>query len=303
MRIVNPYVKYSYERMRMDTGRLEILAPGAAEYGSIGKSLLGKELFYIKIGHGEKKILIVGAHHGREYISAAYIMRSIEELITSEEMSDLCEDFSLYFIPMLNPDGVDISVNKEDSYAYEQVRRMKRIFPSLSAWKANANGVDLNRNYPCLFEEKYSNVFVPASEGYKGEIPGSEPEVKALMDFSKKENFELALTFHSKGEELYWADDNSPEASIKALKFAREIAEKSGYALMPPSNVRALYGAGFENWFRQEFRQPAILIELSPYTGGELPQDMRHFDYLVWEKASGILPAVLGVFKKGKEAD
>ena len=50
----------------------------------------------------------------------------------------LAPDIVLYAVPMLNPDGVELSLN------------------ACPEWKANSRGVDLNENYPCLFYEKKS---------------------------------------------------------------------------------------------------------------------------------------------------
>ena len=40
------------------------------EYASAGKSVWGRELYYYKVGHGEKKLFINAAHHGNEYITS-----------------------------------------------------------------------------------------------------------------------------------------------------------------------------------------------------------------------------------------
>ena len=52
-----------------------------AEIISIGKSRFGREILAFRLGNGKKKLMIVGTHHGREYISAAFIMRSVEDLV------------------------------------------------------------------------------------------------------------------------------------------------------------------------------------------------------------------------------
>ena len=295
MRIVNPYVKYSYDRMLFEMQQLAIF--DQAEIISIGKSRFGREILVFRLGNGEKKLLIVGTHHGREYISAAFIMRSLEDLIFDRAKPfvtrEMLSEFSLYFIPMLNPDGAEIAIRGEDCSDFEKIAHMKRVEEPLYTWKANGAGVDLNRHYPCLFEEKYSDIHEPASEGFKGEMPGTEPEVMALMSLCEKEDFASSLTFHAKGEEIYWADSNSREVDMAAYPFAKRLAEESGYRLMPPSNVKSVYGAGFENWFRAHFHKPSVLIELSPYICGSKPHDMQFFDMLVWQYAKNMIPAYI----------
>ncbi|MBR3843454.1 MAG: hypothetical protein IKM38_09340, partial [Christensenellaceae bacterium] len=63
MRIVNPYVKYSYDRMLFEMQQLAVF--DRAEIISIGKSSFGREILAFRLGNGEKKLLIVGTHHGR----------------------------------------------------------------------------------------------------------------------------------------------------------------------------------------------------------------------------------------------
>ena len=173
-----------------------------AEIISIGKSSFGREILAFRLGNGEKKLLIVGTHHGREYISAAFIMRSLEDLIfdrakpfvNREKLSDL----SLYFIPMLNPDGAEIAIRGEDCSDFEKIASMKRVEEPLYTWKANGAGVDLNRHYPCLFEEKYSDIHEPASEALRAKYPEQNRKLWRLCRFAKKRILLLRSLFMQK---------------------------------------------------------------------------------------------------------
>ena len=41
---------------------------------SIGRSHMGREILAIKLGSGKTPLIVVGAHHGREFIASQYIM-------------------------------------------------------------------------------------------------------------------------------------------------------------------------------------------------------------------------------------
>ena len=52
----------------------------AHETGIIGRSILGKDINYYKLGCGKKHIVAVGAHHGMEYITAAALYDFVDFL-------------------------------------------------------------------------------------------------------------------------------------------------------------------------------------------------------------------------------
>lgn len=287
--IVNPYVKYSYARMYREAHALRRAYPAFIALGSAGRSVEGRELLYLRLGQGSGKLLMVGAHHAREYISSAYLMAQCELLarladqraLVPWSMEKLLEKVSIFVLPMLNPDGVEISIRGEPA-ASPAARRMPKIHGNYSQWKANARGVDLNRHYPCLFDEKKTVVGAPASELFKGFAPATEPEVRALMEFCEAQAFDLAATFHAKGEEIFYADANTPQLTEQSRALAERLARLTGYTLAPVSQDPAVFGAGFENWFRAEYQRPCLLFELTPFEGGSEPHDMERFDTLVW---------------------
>ena len=248
-------MRYGHEKLTAQ------IYKGGYECFSIGRSHMGRELLCIKKGSGSVPALIVGAHHGREYISSWFIMRELERINVPCELT-------LYALPMLNPDGVEISLSADP------------------AWKANGRGVDLNRNYPTLFFEKVSEP-KPCMEGFKGYYPASEADTAALMSFAKKVMPHAVLTFHAKGEEILYGDDYSPQVSAESLEYARLLASYSGYKVLPPSHDRRIYGAGFENWVRAELKRPCLLIELAPYDGSPLPYPEERFSALTAD-ASGM---------------
>lgn len=280
--IVNPLVPYAYENMMREALLLRERYPELIQLGSIGKSSEGRELTVLRLGDGERHVLLVGAHHGREYISSALLMRMCEEYAGRAGLRSLWRRVSLWFVPMLNPDGVEISIYGKSALT-EKNKDFVCILGDYATWKANARGVDLNRNYPCLFEKKRSTVLVPASEMYKGEKPASECEVQALMAFTRQIPFCLAATFHAKGEEIFYGDSNTPETTDISFEIAKTLQSECGYALAPISQDPGIFAAGFENWFRQEYKRPCLLLELAPFDG-YIPHNMKNFDRLVWQK-------------------
>lgn len=296
--LVDPYQPYTYEMMVEDTQELSETYDEYIEVGTIGSSVEGRDITLIKMGTGNKKLLLVGSHHAREYISSTYLMNMIdkylyaaahETMLDGYDIQNLLKEVTVFIVPMLNPDGVNLVINGRESVEDVQaVSSMAMLKDSYAEWKANINGVDLNRQYPCFWEVKASNTFVPSSEMYKGEDSATEPEVKAMMKLCQNNDFVLAASFHTKGEIIYWADSGTVDKIDGAKQIAEEISSATGYKPMPPSQDPAVYGAGFENWFRQDFNKPGLCIELTPSDGTSLPHEDSDFDTLVWDKAKDI---------------
>jgi len=296
--VVNPAVPYSYSQMLRDILRLKDRYPKLIASKNAGFSVEGRQLPLITLGTGRTKVFACGAHHAREYISSAYLMYVLNTYADAAQrgvkfgkydMRSLLRGCSLFVMPMVNPDGVRlVQGGLKAVQDRESVAAMMKIRPTYAEWKANINGVDLNRQYPALWAQKNVVADTPASELYNGEAPATEPEVRAVMRVCRNYRLRSAVSFHTKGEVIYYADENTNNRIVNAKAMAQRVAKVSGYALMPVSEDPGVYAAGFENWFRQAFLYPALLVELSPSSGGTLPHDDKQFFSLVWRKAKFI---------------
>lgn len=265
---------------------------------SAGLSVEGRDLLLVRLGTGEKKILLCGAHHAREYITSSYLMKMIEayadcaqrgEPFGDYDAEDILSRVTIYIVPMVNPDGVNLVNNGiETVNDREAVEAMVMVRSGYRQWKANINGVDLNRQYPACWEEKYDDVGVPASENYKGTASATEPEVQAMMALTRAHDFLLSASFHTKGNMVYWADRGTVDQIPGARELAKRLCSLTGYQMMPVSEKPSVYGAGYENWFRLEFKRPSFCIELTPSNNTDDPHNDRDFDSLVWKKAKYI---------------
>lgn len=133
------------------------------EQGSFGYSALGKNLKYLRFGKGTKQVFYSASIHANEWITSVLIMKFIENLSTAYlnkttiwgyPANELFNNYSLYLVPMINPDGVDLVVGNTKKYSpdiYEYTKKLSSNYPSIpfpSGWKANINGVDLKNFQP-----------------------------------------------------------------------------------------------------------------------------------------------------------
>ena len=160
--IVKTDISYTYNFMKSNLESLKIIYP-FLQIGIIGRSVLNRPIPYVKIGRGKKQILYNSSIHANEWITASLTMKFIEnfskryvkdEKIFGYKARSLFEQCSLYIIPMMNPDGVDLVTGyfKENDEVYNQAKKISQNYeeiPFPSGWKANIKGVDL-KNYQAL---------------------------------------------------------------------------------------------------------------------------------------------------------
>ncbi len=212
----------------------------------LGKSILGEDINCVRVGRGKRNIISVGAHHGMEYISASAlfsVIRNLSENLTRARtcygvnVRFLLQKFTFWFVPCLNPDGVDLAFSGAfQNPLYDRQIKMNGG-EDFSAWQANARGVDLNHNYDFRFWE-YKRIekekgFLPGKTRFSGEYPESEPETRALLKLIRIVHPELILSFHSQGEEVFFR----PRESGRAKRAAKCTAEILGYKLSLPEGL------------------------------------------------------------------
>ncbi|CAH0192295.1 Gamma-D-glutamyl-L-diamino acid endopeptidase 1 [Peribacillus sp. Bi96] len=261
---------YSPERMEADLQGIQ--NQYELDVQIIGHTEEGKNIKAVKLGEGKRSILLVGSHHGREWLSSKLLMSMLEEYAGAYRAgksvggysSALMDEVSIWFIPMLNPDGVSIQQGDLSNLSFIEkaaVWKMNRYSKNWSRWKANAKGIDLNRQYPAGWKEVMSDETKPTYQFYKGEHPLEAAEVKALADFTRKIDPLIAVSYHTSGREIFWHYQNKRENMARDYGIAKKTAEMTGYELTFPE--KEAVGSGFTDWFITEFGRPGMTIELS----------------------------------------
>lgn len=105
--------------------RLRREHPDVFQLTLLGKSVEGREIYLVTIGRGARTVMMWSQMHGNEPIATNALLDIFSYLLQNGDqpfVQDILQKTTLYFIPMLNPDGVE----------YDQRR--------------NAQGIDLNRD-------------------------------------------------------------------------------------------------------------------------------------------------------------
>ncbi len=203
--------------------------------GFYGYSVLKRPLYYFKVYKTEyPKIIVTYCIHAREHITTKLALKQIKDYAKQGKVG------TVYFLPMLNPDGVKIALTEKPLY------------------KANANGVDLNVNFDARWGTGEKNVFQKGDENFIGEKPFSEPETAFLLDFTLKVKPDITLSYHCKGEEIYYEFFQPEKDRIRDFEIAKSISNVTGYQIKSTPNS----AGGYKDWCIEKLRIPAITIEV-----------------------------------------
>lgn len=235
----------------------------------IGKSCLRKPIYCFKVQKSQKPVIICQyAIHAREYITTYLAIEQIKDFIECGKSG------TIYFLPAINPDGIEICEAGEKTY------------------KANARGVDLNVNFDARWGTGEQNVFKKGSQNYIGKKPFSEIETRNLRDFTLKVNPDATISYHSKGEEVYYQFFQGDKEEKRDFAIAKEIERVTGYQIKPTPNS----AGGYKDWCIEKLKIPAFTIEVG---SDDLvhPIGKEHLED-IFIKCRGITQAVIDALER-----
>ena len=286
--VVTTDADYTYEVLRRNIEGLKARYPSLM-VGMIGRSVLGRSLYALRLGVGENRVAYNAAHHALEWITAPVLMKFAEDSLKARamnqpldgyDMQKLWDGSSVWLVPMVNPDGVDLVINglSGNNPFYDRLIRWNGGSSNFSqTWEANIRGVDLNHNYNAAWEqskeqEQALGITGPGPTRYSGPYPVSEPETRAMVSFTRSRSIRLTMAYHAQGRVIYWNFQDL--ASSEAEEIGRSLSRISGYTLEEASGAASY--AGYKDWFIQDFRQPGYTIEVghgkNPLPLSEFPQ-------------------------------
>ncbi len=166
--------------------------PDLCTIENFGQSVEGRDLLAVKISdnvtekENEPEFFYSATMHGDELVGYILMLRLIDYLLSNyginEQVTRLIDGVEIWINPLANPDGTYAGGN---STIY-------------GATRANANGLDLNRNFP---------------DPEEGEFPNGDrqPETQLMMDFMDKHRFVVSANLHSGMEVINYPWDTWQE--------------------------------------------------------------------------------------------
>jgi len=231
---------------------------GGQQAVPIGYSVSGAPINAYSFGTGEAKYLIVAGIHGGYEGNTVDLANQLMVYISNHP--DIVPGGAvLFMIPDMNPDAVARGRNSDA--------------------RVNANGVDLNRNFP-------SNNWVPDWDHDNcwndrpttgGAYAGSEPETRAVMNFIGSHRIKGMISYHSAALGVF-PGGNPWQAASEEL--AAQLARATGYPY-PPIDIGCEYTGTLADWAVENSVGAAVDMELSTHTDADFSQNLRALKVLL----------------------
>lgn len=226
----------------------------------IGKSYAERNLYAVKIGDGNPVGIAQYAMHGREFITAKLALEHCRQGISVG---------SCWILPLMNPDGAllsEVGLNSVEGRGnQEKLLSLNKGNDDFLLWKANLRGVDLNVNFDARWGKGDKNVKTAGVENYIGEKPFSEPETLALKKFTLSIKPNYTVSYHTKGEEIYWYFGQPIRDCVRDKQLALMLSQTTGYKLAYAKGS----AGGYKDWCIQKLKIPSFTIEVGN-------DEMRH---------------------------
>lgn len=274
---VNPMKTYTYDTLVNDIKDLQKAYPDLISYHVVGKSEYGRDIYAVSLGKGKAKTFINGSIHAREWISTSLNMYMLENYakayktnrsIQGYNARNILNNTTIWFMPMVNPDGVTLQqrgLNAFPKKDHAQLIKMNGGSRNFKRWKANAKGVDVNRNFSVGWKNVKNNAKGPSFQNYKGNKPLSSKEAQAVAKFVNEIKPQMTVNYHTSGRVLYWQYKQRGSRLTHDRTIARQISKMTGYQMLSAGSDPS--GGGFLQWFTETQKGPSITPELAPYAG------------------------------------
>lgn len=231
-----------------------------ANVREIGKSVESRSLEVHRFGNGPSvKLIVAGIHGGYEHNTIALAHELIAYI--GDHPERIPPDTTLYILPNLNPDGYARKIGVDG--------------------RANANNVDLNRNWPYNWKADWPRdgcwIWRPITGG---EYAGSEPEVQALIGFIDQVKPAAIISYHSAALGIFAGGRPDFPPSIR---LAQAVSEVTTYP-WPPIDTGCDYTGNLTDWAANTRNIPSIDIELTNHRDTEFEMNLRVLQvFLGWK--------------------
>ncbi len=263
---------HSAESIEADLRQLAGSHPDVAQLIEIGRSVENRPIWALRIGErrdSPTKMLFMGCHHAREWISVEVAYLLAQDLLNrsgTKPVQTWLQKGEVWVAPMVNPDGHEFTRTHDRLWRKNRRRNADGSF-----------GVDPNRNYGYMWGtlNVSTSSHVPSDETYVGPRAFSEPETRAVRDLMGSQRFSGVLTYHSYSQLILYPwgytsrqiadpDDRNLMDQL-ARRMQRAIRRVHNETYTPQQSSRLYPTAGdTTDWTFGEYDVPSFTVELRP---------------------------------------
>ena len=273
----------------MNYGELEQRLQSVSEFSdlfTVGYSLLSQPIYASHVGsYTGRQVIVQCAIHAREYVTALLGVELAKYAATHHF------DGGAYFVYNSNPDGIRLVLEGVDFVACEKLKSFLTDVNGgrdFSFYKANANAVDLNTNFDADWGSGAQNRRCPSPESFIGYYPMSEREVNVLSAFTQKIAPYATISYHTKGEIIYYGFSGQNENSLaRDEAVAYRLSAVTGYTPVLTTGS----AGGYKDWCIRKFDIPSFTVEVAPLTA-EHPVGEEYLPE-IFEQNKNVLSAIL----------
>ena len=291
--VATNHKKYSYSEMVSDINSLKKKYNGLVTVKSIATTADNRKVYDVIVGNPKAKkcIMVTASMHAREYMTSIVVMKQMEYYLENQTskigkttVGKTLNKVCIHFVPMVNPDGVMISQNGASAISNSSLRSKVRKMGASSRWKANARGVDLNRNW----KYRWRKSGHAGSQGYTGSSAFSEKETKALASLKKSlkksSGLKGIISYHTMGNMIFGSTSGTTSSVKSGIKKMYNLAKSlTGYR-----NADSIYASsGATNsreWDMYILKVPSITIECGSHSA---PGPISEFSG-IWKKNKNV---------------
>lgn len=300
--------EYTYSEMLEDLRQLAFRYPDYIRWEVADTSVEGRMIPVVRLGRDDAPchVMIQATMHAREYMATHVVMVLIEGTAWKRfhgvsrngvRFYDILDKIQLTVLPMVNPDGVEISQRGSEACLLDTTRRwvdeMVAQGIHYNQIKSNARGVDLNRNFSNGHGEAYNRVSHRHFYHYPGEEPFSEPEVAMMLRTLCERPVDLCLNYHTSGNLIYYGCGNADAAlNSRARQVARLIGRRARYPLYGPE-VSERPNGSWADEVEVNYGVPSVTVEL----GSRNPVPLHELTGLLDRNAETWMDVIIDVLQ------
>lgn len=251
--------KFNYIELLKDKNKINESYPFVG-VNTIGKSVMGRDIYSLTLGAAEEYVLFLGGLHGSDHFTCGLLLAFFEELckgvlentsIEGLKVRSALKGRAVIVIPCVNPDSCEIASLGKSGCGNQADKIQELSKGNLKNYCLNARGVDIDLNF-C------------------GRNSLSEPESWAIASLCKETSVRHAIVFGSGNKEII--TPGGEKIPARSNRMSEIMTTATGYGIS--FNRNDPRREGFVQWFCEEFFHPAFKVL------PRVPDNMSESDYI-----------------------